>query len=224
MQYCSHCRVNIRGNMKRCVLCGNILPPDENGPDLEYGAIFPEIPPEYERHLAMRIMVFVSIVAIVASFAVRMIFPSDVNWPLFVLFGLCSMWLSLVLIIRKRHNIPKTIVWQVTIVSVLSVLWDGLIGWRGWSVNYVIPIVFVVAILVMYITGKITKLRLSNYVFYALLSGLFGIIPTLFIVFGLADVLYPSIICVSASVIFLAALFIFLGGNIRRDLKKRMHL
>lgn len=224
MQYCNNCRVHIRGNMERCVLCGNILSPDESGPDAEYGDVFPEIPPEYERHLAMRIMVFVSVAVIVASFAVRMIFPSDVNWPLFVLFGLGSMWLSLITIVRKRHNIPKTIVWQVTVVSVLSLLWDSATGWRGWSVNYVIPTAFVVAILVMYITGKITKLKLSNYIFYALLSGLFGVIPTLFIVFGLANVLYPSIICVAASVIFLAALFIFLGGNIRKELKKRMHV
>lgn len=222
MQYCENCRVYVRGNKERCVLCGNRLSPAE-GREKEPN-LFPDIPPEYERHLALRIMILVSVTAIVASFAARMIFPTSVNWPLYVLFGLLSIWLSLIIIVRKRHNIPKTIVWQVSIVSVLSIFWDWQTGWHGWAISYFIPFVFVAAILVMYITGKITRLRIRDYIFYAFLSGLFGIIPVVFIAADLADVVYPSIISVAANIIFLSALFIFHGGNIQKELEKRMHL
>ncbi|NCB52095.1 MAG: hypothetical protein EOM54_09480 [Clostridia bacterium] len=222
MQYCDNCRVYVRGNKERCVLCGNQLSPAGRGeeePDL-----FPDIPPEYESHLALRIMILFSVTTIVASFAARMIFPTTVNWPLYVLFGLLSMWLSLIIIVRKRHNIPKTIVWQVSIVSVLSIFWDWQTGGHGWAADYVIPFAFVTAILVMYITGKITRLKIRDYVFYALLSGLFGIIPVVFIIFDLAEVIYPSIISVAANIIFLSALFIFQGKNIKKELEKRLHI
>lgn len=222
MRYCENCRVYIRGNRGRCVLCGNAL--SSAGDEAADESVFPDFPPEYERHLAIRIMLLVSISVIVVSFAVRMIFPTSVNWPAFVFFGLLSVWLSLIIIIRKRHNIPKTIVWQVSVVSLLSLVWDRQTGWLGWSVDYVIPTVFAAAILVMYITGRITRLSLNDYAFYALLSGLFGVVPTLFIVFRLADVLYPSIICVAASIVFLSALFIFHGGSLKRELNKRLHI
>ena len=220
MQYCSHCHVKVRGEKEKCPLCGNGLP---NNGDTEKQQLFPHIPPSYERHLAIRIMVFISIAAVVASFAAYIIFPIDVRWPLFILFGLASMWISLIVILSKRHNIPKTILWHVVIVTLLSVFWDWQTGWRGWSLDYVIPIIYVAAMVVMYVTAKIMKLSIRDYITYAFLDGLFGIIPIAFLLLKWTNVLYPSIICIGASVIFLAAIFIFQGDNIRSELDKRMH-
>lgn len=222
MRYCSHCRVLIRGKNQRCALCGNTLPVPELVDEQE--GIFPEIPPTYERHLAIRIMVFISFATVVASFAIRMIFPTGINWPIFVVFGLISMWLSLIIVLRKRHDIPKTIMWQVAIVSLLSVFWDWQTGWRGWSLDYIIPIVSVAAVLVMYITARIMKLGFRDYITYALLDGLLGILPVLFILFDWVNTPYPSIICVAISVIFLSAVFIFQGEKIREELNKKMHI
>ena len=222
MKYCNNCRVHVRGTNETCVLCDNPLSCGEGDDGREDP--FPEIPPEYERHLAMRIMILVSVSAVVISFTVRILIPTPVNWPLFVLFGLLCTWASLIVIIRKRHNIPKTIIWQVSIVSISSVLWDSQTGWHGWSVDYVIPTAFAAAILVMYIAGKITRLKINDYIFYALISGFFGIAPALFILFNVAQVRYPSLICVASSIIFLSALFLFHGSNIKKELKKRMHI
>ena len=186
--------------------------------------LYPEIPPAYERHLAIRIMVFISIVTVVASFAIYKIFSLDVNWPLFVVFGLLSMWLSLIVVLRKKHNITKNIMWQVIIVSMLSVIWDWKTGSRGWSLDYVIPILCVAAMLVMYVTAKIMKLSVRDYIAYFLLDGLFGIIPIIFILLDLINVFYPSAICVAMSIIFLSAILIFQGENIKIELDKRMHI
>lgn len=225
MQYCTHCQVYVRGAKENCPLCGNILPKnDQTGEQGEQEDIFPIIPPVYKSNLAIRIMIFISFAAVVGSFAIRMIFPTNINWPVFVVFGIISMWLSLVFIVRKRHNMPKTIMWQVFIVSVLSVFWDWQTGWRGWSLDYLIPIIYVAAEIVMYVTAKITKLSARDYITYALIGGLFGIIPILFIIFDWVRNPYPSIVCVSISIIFLSAIFIFQGDNIKMELNKRMHI
>jgi len=222
MKYCRYCQVYIRGKTIRCPLCSNILPSNgNNGEDLE---IFPHIPPSYEAHLALRIMIFISIATVIASFALYQIFPTDVNWPILVALGIVSMWLSLSIIIRKRHNITKNIMWQVTVVSLLSIVWDWRTGWRGWSLNYAIPTACVVAMFVMYVLARIMKLSVRDYIVYFLLDGLFGIIPSLFILLGWIDILYPSIICVAVSIIFLSAIFIFQGDNIKAELARRMHI
>lgn len=221
MKYCNYCQVHIRGNIKECQLCGNTL---QNSGEEEYQEIYPNIPPFYEHHLAIRIMLFISIIAIIVNFAIYIIFSTSINWPVFVVFGLLSMWLSLIVILRKRYNIPKNIMWQVTLLSGLSIFWDWRTGWRGWSIDYVIPITCIAAMLVMYVTAKIMKLSIRDFIFYSLIDSLFGIIPILFILLKWVDVIYPSILCVAISIIFLSAIFIFQGENIKMELHRKMHI
>ena len=222
MQYCSECRVRIRGREEKCVLCGNtLLTPNS---DFAREEIFPDIPRAYESHLAIRILVFISFTAVVASVTIQKIFPAAGNWPIFVIFGLISMWIGLIVVVRKGHNIPKTIIWQVAVVSLLSVFWDWQTGWKGWSLDYLIPIVCVSAELVMYITAKIMKLSIREYITYAMLDCLFGIIPIISLLLDGVKTPYPSILCVAVSIIFLSAIFIFQGENMIKELNKKMHI
>lgn len=221
MRYCQHCKVYIRGNYDRCTLCENILEEDlkEKSED-----VFPDIPPFYKSYLALKIMIFISIVAVVVSFGFNIIFPANINWPTLFMFGIISIWVGLIIIVQKRYHIPKKIVWQVVIISILAVFWDYKTGWRGWSLDYIIPIVCVLAMIIMYITAKIMNLSIRDYITYALLDGVFGIVPAIFIVFDLVNVIYPSIISIGFSIISLSAIFIFEGEEIKVEINKRMHI
>jgi hypothetical protein len=219
MQYCEHCKVHIRGNRKHCPLCQNTL--SGKGSEEE---VFPNIPVTYQYNLILRIMIFISVSIIVVSIAINTMFPVHVNWSMFIIAGILCMWISLAMVIRKRHNIPKSITWQVAVISVLAVIWDWRIGWRGWSLDFVIPIACVVAMIVMAVTAKIMRLGVRDYIIYFLLDGIFGIIPIIFVLFGVLGVVYPSIICVTVSIISLAAVVLFEGENIKEEWNKRMHL
>ena len=186
--------------------------------------IFPEIPPVYESHLALKIMMFISIVALVVSFGINIIFPSEINWPILFMLAVISIWGGLIIIVQKRYHIPKKILWQVIIISILAVFWDYKTGWRGWSLDYVIPVACVSAMIIMYITAQILNLSIRDYITYIFLTGIFGIIPILFIIFNLVDVVYPSIISIGVSVILLSAIFIFQGKEIKLEITKRMHI
>ncbi|MDD4389739.1 MAG: DUF6320 domain-containing protein [Eubacteriales bacterium] len=220
MQYCDHCQVNIRGNKERCPLCKNRIPADDEGTS----PVYPDIPLVYERHLIIRMLLFITVVTIVVGLAVYRLVFYNVNWLIFMLLGLLSMWLSIALVFRNKNNITNNIMWFVILVSSLSVLWDWKIGWKGWSLDYVIPIVCVTAIFAMYVAAKAMRLSAKDYMIYFLLGGLFGIIPIVFILFNWLNVLFPSIISVSVSIIFLSAIIIFQGENIRSELDKKMHL
>lgn len=221
MKYCRYCKVYIREERDKCTLCENILEEKSKGKGEE---VFPEIPPFYESHLALKIMMFISIVALVVSFGINMIFPSNVNWPILFMFAVISIWFGLIIIVQERYHIPKKIVWQVIIISILAVFWDYKIGWIGWSLDYVIPIACVSATIIMYVTVKIMHLSVSDYITYILLNGIFGIIPALFIIFDLVSVTYPSIISIGFSIISLSSIFIFQGKEIKEEMTKRMHI
>jgi len=221
MKYCKHCKVYIRGKHDRCILCENIL---EKEVKIENEDVYPEIPPFYESHLAIKIMIFITIVALVVSVGINIIFKSDINWLILFMLGVVSIWVGLIIIVQKRYHIPKKILWQVIIISIFAIFWDYATGWIGWSLDYVIPIACVSAMIIMYVTAKIMKLSVRDYITYVLLDGIFGIIPVVFIIFDLVNILYPSIISIGFSIISISAIFIFQGKEIKSEMNKRMHI
>ena len=220
MQNCEKCKVFLKGNYSICPLCGGIIQ-EETKTENE----FPVIPTIYQEfNYFIRLMTLISIAAIVISFAVNLIFMKESRWSLLVAAGIVCMWLSLFLIIRKKSNIPKTILWQVVLLSVFSVLWDVSMGWRGWSIDYVIPSIIVIAIISMAIGAKLLKIGVRDLLIYLLMDGIFGFVPILFIVFGWLNVLFPSVICVASCIISVSALILFEGENMKSELNKRMHI
>lgn len=221
MQYCDKCRVHLRENQKICPLCGGILSEDDGSGE----EIFPSIPTIYQEfNMFIRLMILISISVIVVSFAINFIFTRESRWSLLVAAAIACMWISLFFIIRKNSNIPKTIMWQVVILGILSVLWDHSMGWRGWSLDYVIPAICVGAMIVMAISAKLLKIGVQELIIYLFVDGLFGFVPIIFILLGMLKVTFPSVICVAASAISLSALIIFQGDNIKAELKRRMHI
>lgn len=221
MQKCDKCRITLQGDYRVCPLCGSIVQNKEESSE----DVFPYIPTIYQEfNIFIRILVFLSIAAVVISFAVNVMFTKDSRWSLLVAAGVACMWLSLFIIIRKKNNIPKTILWQVFLIGILSVLWDASMGWRGWSLDYVIPSICVGAMIVMAIAAKLLKTEVRDLIVYLMVDVIFGFIPIIFLLFGSLNVIFPSVICVATSAISLAALIIFEGDNMKSELNKRMHI
>ncbi len=221
MKYCDKCKVKIAGDREKCPLCQGMVT-DIGGPSRE---VFPKIPTVYRQHnLLFRLLIFASIVAGVVSVAINLLLPQAGWWSLFVLLGIGCMWVSLFFAVRKRHNIPKNIMYQVVFVSGLSVIWDLVTHWRGWSIDYVIPSACFLAMISLAVLFKVMKMPVRDYLIYFALDGLFGIVPIIFFLTGCLNVLYPSLICVAVSVISLAALAVFAGENMLAELKRRLHL
>lgn len=218
MKYCEHCKVHVKGNRIDCPLCDNTLIGTESED------VFPIIPSTYRYNLILRIMLFLTITISALSISIQLMFPINLNWPLFVIVGMVCIWISLYLVMKQRHNIPKSIVWQVNVIIIFAILWDLWMGWNGWSIEYVLPISYVVAMIVMIITAYVMKLNMKDYIIYILLDGVFGFVPIIFLCFGIIEFIYPSIICATLSVISLSAFILFKGEEIKDELNRRMHL
>ncbi|HHV10082.1 MAG TPA: hypothetical protein GXX75_07375 [Clostridiales bacterium] len=221
MQFCDNCKVSLKGNNKICPLCGGIVQKQEE----DEPEVFPFVPTIYQEfNLLIRTMLMVSISAIIVSFAVNLIFTKSSNWSLFVAGAILCMWVSLYFVIRKRHNVPKTIVWQVVLLTAISVIWDFSMGWRGWSINFVLPIACAAAMVVIPIAHRILKIGVRDLLIYIFMDAIFGFIPMIFLALGLLQVIVPSIICAAFSAISLTAIVLYEGDNLKSELKKRMHI
>lgn len=220
MKHCTNCKVDVVGNRKNCPLCQETLKGDKHEED-----VFPKILFVHREHgLFFKIMLLVSIVIATVSVAINILLPDRGAWSLFILGGLGSVWASMISAINKLNNIPKNIVYQVMIISVIAVIWDLLTKWKGWSITYVIPLVCIFAMISMAIISKVRKLYVEDYILYIIIDGLFGLIQIIFIFTGGLTALYPSLLCIVTSIISLSTILIFEEKKLRAEIKRRLHL
>jgi hypothetical protein len=221
MKTCVKCALSVRGSIEKCPLCQNKLV----GESQSEGEAFPFIPLVKHKHSALyRLLQLGSAAAVIFSFAVNWILPQTGFWSLFIVAGVACIWLSLITAIHKRHHILKNLAYQVTIVSVLSILWDVSTGWHAWSVNFVVPIAFMSVMAATTVLARILKMYMDTYIIYSFLLILYGIIPIIFVLSGLSTIILPSVICVACSLFSFAALLIYEGRNMMEELKRRLHL
>lgn len=220
MKYCNNCNVNVVGKRKICPLCQERVSGDTYQEE-----VFPRVLFVYKEYSQLfKFMLLISIIIATLAVSANILLPDTGAWSIFILGVLGSVWASLINLINQRKNIPKNIWYQVLTISAIALLWDFLMGWRGWSINYVIPLACVFAMISMAIISKIRKLHIEDYILYIIIDGLFGIIPVIFILIGFLDVLYPSVICIATSVISLSTIVIFEEKSLIAEIKRRLHV
>lgn len=220
MLYCKNCKIHLSGEYRRCPLCKGDLTGEADAEN-----VFPTVLPHAETHHALFAwLAFGSVAAIAVCIAVNMILPSGGWWFWFVVFGIISSWISLALVLQKKANIPKTVLWQVGILSLLAYIWDRFTGCRGWSLNFVLPILCTGAMVAMSVIARVKKLNIQNYIFYLVIDCVFGILSFSLLAAGKITEVIPSAICFASTIIFLAALLIFQGKALLAEIQRRFHL
>ena len=220
--YCEKCRVTVAGSHSRCPLCQGMLLGE---PDAA-GDRFPFLDTIMHRYnLLIRILFFLSGALLLSCFAVNYLLQYQGGfWSLYVAIGTVSIWASVRIILRKRHNIPKTILWQALLFSAVVMGVDALTGWHQWSLNYAVPIFFTVAIFALWAVAIIMRLRAEEYLVYLLMDLLIGAIPVILLGFKLVKVDLPAVLCALSSGISFIALLAFKDKALRSEVKKRLHL
>lgn len=219
MKYCEKCRVSVRGDRARCPLCNAVLhgDPEPSG--------FPSLPDESKRRrLWISIAALASVTVCVVCLLLNYLNRKGGFWSLPVVCGVVCAWLMLGIALFKKQNIPKTLMWEVFAASVLSIVWDHQIGWRGWSINYVIPVVCMGAMVTLVVLSLVGHLHPQSLIVYLLTDLLLGIVQTVLLFTGWVTALLPSVLCVGVSAVTLAAMLIFHGRQVWEELQRRLHM
>lgn len=167
---------------------------------------------------------FLCFAAAVISCMINYMLTSTVDWAWFVAAGCFCGWLVAVMAFKKRWNLLKNSMWQLLMVSGLSILWDLFTGRNGWSVDFVIPIASLATLCSMLVIVRAQRLEQAEYLFYLLLASAFGYIPLILLLCGVVTIPHPSIICTGVSLLFSAGLFIFKRKDTFKELRKKFRL
>lgn len=144
---------------------------------------------------------------------------------LFAAGGVASMWVASSIGFFKRHNLFKNAVWQLVVVSVASVIWDFATGWRGWSVDYVIPGVSAAVLLTLIVLARVQRRMPREYMFYFMFTACYGmVLPFILVMTGILHMTWVCMICSASCLLFLVWLVSFKGREFREEMQKKFHV
>ena len=205
----------------RCPLCKNVL--DSTG---EPGVnTYPNaIGVNRKFRLLENLLLFLSIVAGCLMIAINHMLDADIAWSLVVC--LILIYANAVLrmaIIGKYGYMFKTL--SLVILAVLMLLGiDYLTGYKGWSLDYVLPLGVLLIDLALLILTLVNRRNWQSYMMWQIFMILCSIVPVILIFTGIVTAQLFALIA------FAFSLFLFLGTLIigdrraRVELKRRFHV
>lgn len=220
MRKCDNCQVEIKGNWELCPLCELPLDLDQK----VVASSYPEVSLKYDKRSITKWLSILSIVIIFVTLALGLIWQGRIQWLQASLFGIMTMWLAVLIILRKRRNVAKSILYLLITLSLLCIYLDYLIGWTGWSTTFAVPIICSASISGLFIAAYFMKMRVSDYVLYLVAAAILGLVPILFLLFNLVTTVIPSWISIGLSALMLVIIFIFRGSDMLREVQKRMFI
>jgi len=221
MRYCEKCGVHVLGTLRNCPLCQGTL----SGAADPAEDVYPDIPLSGRLHAPLlRLLILLSVAAAAACGAVLLCAPRHGWAALAVLAGLGSGWLTVGIALQKRKKPFKAVFWQVCCLSLLAVAWDWGTGFRGWSLDFVLPILWACTMLAVAVIARLLRFQPQDYLVYLVMNILLGLLPLLLLLCGVLRVVYPAAVCVAVSLVLLAILALFEGPALREELLRRLHL
>lgn len=220
MNHCPRCQLGVKGDWEECPLCGTSL-------EIGKGRVpspYPDVPLKYNRQKGTKIMLLASLAIIFVTFLVGLIWRGRIQTLQAALFGIMTMWLAALIIVRKRRNLTKSILYLLISLSLICVYFDYLDGWTGWSTTLAVPIICGASLVAMVLTVRFVKMKPGDYVLYVLASSLLGLIPALFLVLDWVQNPIPAWISIGLSAAILLTVLIRRWREIRDELQKRLFI
>lgn len=229
MKKCNRCRLNVRDAGNLCPLCGELLSSETEGS--KKGGTHPPMYPTIEFnmdafHLLQRIFTFiaflVSLILFVINYATYEAAP--VLWSLItvaaIVYGMVTIYYS----ILHNSNLASKILVQTIGASILCIIVDNVIGYKGWSVNFTIPALMLFSNFAVILLMIVSPMKRQTYFMYQLTITVFSII--LFVLCFTTIVVHKqfSIAVGIVCILSLAGSIFFGDKSFQHELIRRFHI
>lgn len=217
---CSHCGVRIIDNTEKCPLCNGILDPGENGEDH-----YPDIVHKARKlGLVLRILMATWVATTAILGLINYYTYDGVLWSAIISIAMFYVLFMIYLLTYTNVGYLGRIFSSIIMGVVLVVSIDIVTGFKGWSVDYVLPGgLFAIDIAIM-IVRFINYKNWQSYMYTEFLVVLLGIIPITLIRLGIVHHPRVSVAAFFTSVLLFIVTLIIGGRATRAELKRRFHI
>lgn len=220
MKKCNKCKVNISNDIDNCPLCNQELEKINDDFEIDY-------PEKYKlpfNGFVLKLISFISISISLICLAINISFSPKLLWSILVIYCLLYLWLNIHYAMKPNKNFAMFILIQVVGISILTFLIDYLFTKGRWSINYVIPLLFILGSSIISLICIIKPMKFYNYNLYQFVVIILSFCPMISVLLNITTVLWPSLLATIYSVITLLGMFIFADKKTKHEIKKRLHL
>lgn len=221
MNRCQKCHVVILDDTDRCPLCQHVLQTDGVQQENSYPNAI-----EVTRRFRFWENLFLFLSILIETLLIVINYSTDPQFPWSLVAGIVFLYLNTVL--RMTLVGKSSMVFKILSLIMLAVMMlpgiDYLTGYRGWSLDYVLPSGILALDLVLFVLILVNRKGWQSYMMAELITVLISVVPVLFRVTGLIQ--FPYLVWLA----FAASVFLFLGTLIlgdrraRTELKRRFHI
>lgn len=220
MGKCCHCNIEILDETEYCPLCHAVL---ETTDELEN--MYPNVRLRMRRLLFVsRLYLFCAILALVVLVGLNIALPSNIWWC--VIPGLALLYGYIVLryaILGKAGH--KTKIFILALIAVCSAIAvDFATGYRGWSLDYVLPAGILLVDLIIAVYMICNRRNWQSYIMWQLLMILCSLIPSAFYLAQLEHNPYLAFLPLTVSALLFLGTMIIGDRRARTELKRRFHI
>lgn len=221
MRYCNKCKITIDNNSINCPLCDSQTTKINN----KFETDFP-VQKDSKREniiIVRKVFIFIFVFLLGLNLLIGSILSNSLIWAPYSFIPLLYAYIIISLGIRSYRKIGSIVMSSVFMISIICIIIDFLIGFTGWSFNYIIPFTVLSGILALFIFMIVKPTYFFHYLIAMFIIAFFGITIIIFLLTGLVTVQLPSIITVFISFMSLVAMFMFGDRDIKHELVKRFH-
>jgi len=221
MSKCKNCKINILDPVSVCPFCHCVLEEDDN----ERDAVYPDVwIREKKFGLIVRIYAFIAIATEAILLFINYEHPEKIWWSIITAGVFLYIYLLLKFVVQNDAGYRAKIILLTVFSIVLIYLIDRVIGYRGWSLNYVLPsgvLMLDVAILLLMI---VNARNWPSYLLFQIFCILCSMLPIILWKRGIITKPFLSEIAFGASSLLFIGTIIIGGGRARAELKRRFHV
>lgn len=224
MKTCRKCQLEILDDATVCPLCHGVLKDNDIGEKTKANG-YPEVVLTTDGyHILNRIMLFVSIIIVSLSIIGNYVLYNGMLWSILSIVIVLYSFTILRHAIINGIQLASKIMVQAVSSSVIVVLVDVIIGYNGWSINYIVPQIMIVANIGIFVLLIISKLDWNRFIWQLIGMGILGLIPLLLWIIGIVKRPLMSIIAASISILIVLFTVIFGDKSVKNEMIRRFHI
>ncbi|MCI9082099.1 MAG: zinc ribbon domain-containing protein [Lachnospiraceae bacterium] len=222
MRICKKCQVEILDDSRICPLCSSVL---ELSGEQEESTGYPDVKAVSRKlNFVVRLYSFLAIITEAVLIAVNYLYFPQIWWSAISGISILYCYITLKYSLQKNRGYKTVIVVQVIGAVLLVIAADYIVGYRGWSVNYVLP----GAILLLEATiGILMIVNVSNWQSYMLMQILTVLVSLVCVLFWKLQVIKNPVLtflALAVSLCLLLGTMIFGERRAKAELKRRFHV
>ena len=171
-----------------------------------------------------KISVLVTATIAILLLFINYIYTPQSRWSIIAILGILYTGVTVSYSLKKGINIAGHVLLQMVAISLLTILIDNVIGYKGWSISIALPISMITANISMLILTIMNRKKYLSYVVYQISILIISMLPLLFLTEHMVKSRTLSIISIVISLLNFFVCILLCRKDLKEELQRRMHV